>query len=97
MFVGEDQAAPVQAAAVVDQGVVHGSEHVDVYLAQIEFLELYAALVRIVKERVLSQRDRLSSGAVILLALLITQVIGRTYLRIVVHQLCPYLHLDVAP
>ena len=97
MLERKDLPSPEQAAAVVDQVIVIGFEHIDLDLRQVKLLEHYQALIGIIEDLALALRDNVPLAAVLLLALLITEVISLAYLRIIVHILCPKLHLGKTP
>ena len=71
MLIRQNQPPAVEAAAVVDQAVVHGGEHVDIELGKVELEQLHAALVGFVEVDVFSDRDGISSGTLIFLTLFI--------------------------
>ena len=72
MLIGQDQSAAEQAAAVVDETVVDGGEHVYVQVGKFQLEKAHAAFVGFIEIDAFPFRDYISSGAFILLAFLVT-------------------------
>ena len=71
MLIGQDQPAAEQAAAVVDEAVVDGGEHVDVQIGKLQLKKAHASLVGFVEIDAFSFRNHIPSGTFILLAFLV--------------------------
>ena len=93
MLERKDLPAPVKPAAVVDQVIIIGFEHIYLDLRQVEFLKLNQAVISFIEYPALPFRDDVPLAAVLLLALLVSYVVGRSDLGIIVHILGPKLHL----
>ena len=96
MLIGQDQPAPVQPAAVIDQAVIRCREHIDIYPGQFQVLQLYNTFVCLIKVGAFPYRDLIPSCPFILLAFFISQMVGRPYLCKVIHPLCTQLDFNIA-
>ena len=95
MLVRQNQPSAVETAAVVDQAVVHGGEHVYIEPGEVELEQLHAALIGFIKVDIFSDRNGVSSGTLIFLTLFIAKMVGRSDFGNVVHAFGAKLHLHV--
>ncbi len=96
MLIRQDQAAAVEAAAIVYEIIVDGGEHVDVEGCEVQIDKASAALVSFVKIDAFSLRDLITSCTFAFLALFIAQVVGNSDLGDVIHVLGAQLDFHVA-
>ena len=92
MLIGQDQPAAEQAAAVVDEAVVDGGEHVDVQIGKLQLKKAHASLVGFVEIDALSLWDCVSSCAFAFLFFFISQMVCRADFCHIIHIFCPALH-----
>ena len=71
MLIRQDQAAAVEAAAIVYEIIVDGGEHVDVEGCEVQIDKASAALVGFVKVDTFTLRDLITPCALAFLALFI--------------------------
>ena len=76
MLVRQNQPSAVETAAVVDQAVVHGGEHVYIEPGEVELEQLHAALIGFIKVDIFSDRNGVSSGTLIFLTLFIAKMVA---------------------
>ena len=95
MLVRQNQPSAVETAAVVDQAVVHGGEHVYIEPGKVELEQLHAALIGFIKVDIFSDRNGVSSGTLIFLTLFIAEMVGRSDFGDVIHAFGAKLHLHV--
>ena len=96
MLVRQDLSAAEETAAVVDETVVGGAEHIHVHLGQVQLLEQHAPLVGLVEPDALALGNLMPAGALPLLALLVGHVVGDADLCCIVHLLGTNLYLHIA-
>ena len=95
MLIRKDEPSPVQTAAVVDKIVIRGREHIHIHFCQIQLLKFPDSLAGFVKIDILPRRDSVSSGSFTFLLFLISEMIGRSDFRNIVHLLGAQLHLHI--
>ena len=95
MLIRKDEPSPVQTAAVVDKIIVRGREHIHIHFCQIQLLKFPDSLAGFVKIDILPRRDSVSSGTFTFLLFFISQMIGRSDFRNIVHLLGAQLHLHL--
>ena len=71
MLIGQNQPSAEQSAAVVDETVVDGGEHVYVQVGKFQLEKAHAAFVGFVEIDAFAFRDHVPSGTFILLAFLV--------------------------
>ena len=96
MLEREDLPSSEQSASVIDQVVVIGLEHIDLYGSKIEFLEPDQTLIGFVKDPALTGLYDIPLAPVLLLALLISKMVCLADLGIVIHILGPQLDFRIA-
>ena len=96
MLIRQDQAAAIEAAAIVYEIIVDGGEHVDVEGCEVQIDKASAALVSFVKIDAFSLRDLITSCTFAFLTFLIAQVVGNSDLGDVIHVLGAQLDFHVA-
>ena len=95
MLIRQDQTSPVQSAAIVDQVIIDGCEHINIQSGQIKTGQTFSTLICLIKIPVLSFRNGISLTSFLLLLLLISQMIGCADLCHIIHGLRPKLHLHI--
>ena len=96
VFERQDLATSKQSAAIVDQLIVNGLEHVHIQLRKFQFLQFRQALIRIVKVNALATRNLIVLGTTRFLCFFITEVVCITDFSKVVHILCSKLDFSIA-
>lgn len=95
MFIRQNQSAPVQSTAIIDQTVVRCCKHIDIYLRYIQMLQLYYTFVCLIKIGAFSNRNLIPSCPLILLAFFIPQMVSRANFRKILHPFCTQLNFNI--
>ena len=63
MLIGKDHPSAEKPAAIIDQAVVHCTEHIHIQLCKIQSKKLHAPLIGLIKIDAFPFRNRISSSA----------------------------------
>ena len=96
VFERQNLASSKQSAAIVDQLIVDGLEHVHIQLRKFKLLQFRQALIRIIKVNAFATWNLVVLGTSRFLRFFITKVVCITDFSKVVHILCSKLHFRIA-